>query len=83
MNNLNTIQPQTPNYPINSEVHMYHPTEMANALTPTSLFYSKYRHNRPNPTQRDFPLRLKISFLLDSGDLDCSKPNGNSYNKIG
>ena len=31
-----TIQPQHQNDPRNFEVHMYHPTEMANAVTPTS-----------------------------------------------
>ena len=46
---------------------MYHPTEMANALTPTSLFYTSYTHSSPNQHQRDYPSRLEISFLLDSG----------------
>ena len=52
---------------INFEIHMYHPTEMANALTPTSWFYSLYTHVSPNQNQRDYPSRLEISFLLDSG----------------
>ena len=46
---------------------MYHPTEMANALTPSSLFYSLYTPVSPNQNQRDYPSRLEISFLLDSG----------------
>ena len=46
---------------------MYHPTEMANASTPTSWFYSLYTHVSPNQTQRDYPSRLQIPFLLDSG----------------
>ena len=46
---------------------MYHPTEMANALTPTSWFYSLYTHASPNQNQRDYPSRLEISFLSDSG----------------
>ena len=46
---------------------MYHPTEMANALTPTSWFYSLYTHFSPNQTQRDYPSTLEISFLLDCG----------------
>ena len=46
---------------------MYHPTEMANALTPTSWFYTLYTHSSPNQNQRDYPSRLEISFLLDSG----------------
>ena len=47
---------------------MYHPTEMTNAVTPTSWFYSLYTHTPSNQTQRDFPSRLELSFLLDSGD---------------
>ena len=45
---------------------MYHPTEMANAVTPISWFYSLYTHTPLNQTQRDFPSRLEISFFLDS-----------------
>ena len=45
---------------------MYHPTEMANAVTPTSWFYSIYIHTPSNQIQCDNPSRLKISFLLDS-----------------
>ena len=66
-NKLNTIQSQTQNDPINSEVHMYHSTEKANAVTPISWFYSLYTHTSLSETQCDFPLRLEISFLLDSG----------------
>ena len=46
---------------------MYHPTEMANALTPTSWFYSLYTHTSSNQNHRDYPSRFEISFLLDSG----------------
>ena len=46
---------------------MYHPTEMANAVTPTSLLYSLYISTPSNQIQYDNPSRLKISFLLDSG----------------
>ena len=46
---------------------MYHPTEMANALTPTSWFYSLDTHASPNQNQRDYLSRLEISFLLESG----------------
>ena len=46
---------------------MYHPTEMANVVTPTSWFYPLYTHTPPNQTQRDYPSRLGISYLLDSG----------------
>ena len=46
---------------------MYHPTEMANDVTPTSWFYSLYTHTPSNQIQRDYPSRLEIPFLLDSG----------------
>ena len=46
---------------------MYHPTEMANAVTPTSWFYSTYTHTSSNQIQRDYPLGLDPPFLLDSG----------------
>ena len=57
---------------------MYHPTEMANALTHTSWFYSLYTHASPNQTQRDYLSRLEISFLLDSG-ASISVPNHHTY----
>ena len=66
-NKLNTIQPQHQNDPINFEVHMYHPTELANAVTPTNSFYSLYTHTPSNQFQRDYPSRLEISLLLDRG----------------
>ena len=46
---------------------MYHPTEKANAVTPTSWFYSLYTHTPSNQIQQDYPSRSEISFLLDSG----------------
>ena len=46
---------------------MYHPTKMANALTPTSWLHSLYTHKSANQNHRDYPSRLEISFLLDSG----------------
>ena len=46
---------------------MYHPTEMANALTPTSWFYSLYLHTPERHNDNDHPSRLEFSFLLDSG----------------
>ena len=46
---------------------MYHPTEMANALTPTSWFYSLYLHTPERHNDNDHPYRLEISFLLDDG----------------
>ena len=46
---------------------MYHPTEMANALTPTSWFYSLYLHTPETNTDKGHPSRSEISFLLDSG----------------
>ena len=46
---------------------MYHPTEMASAVTPTSWFYTLYTHTPSNQIQRDYQSRLKYLFLLDSG----------------
>ena len=66
-NKINIIQQQPSSDPIKFEIHMYHPTEMANALTPTSWFYTLYTHSSPSQNQRDYPSRLEISFLLDSG----------------
>ena len=43
-NKINIIQPQVQSEPIKFEVHMYHPTTMANAVTPTSWFYALYVH---------------------------------------
>ena len=61
------IQPQDQTEPIKFEVHMYHPTAMANAVTPTSWFYTLYVHTPSSITQKDNPSRLQIAFLLDSG----------------
>ena len=61
------IQQQDQSDPIKFEVHMYHPTAMANAVTPTSWFYTLYFHTPSSITQRDNPSRLEIAFLLDSG----------------
>ena len=46
---------------------MYDPTEMANAVTPTSWYYSLYIHTPSTQIQRENSSRLEISFLLDSG----------------
>ena len=43
-NKINMIQPQDQSDSKKFEVHMYHPTEMANAVTPTSWFYTLYVH---------------------------------------
>ena len=40
---------------------------MANAVTPTSWFYSLYIHTPSTQIQQENPYRLEISFLLDSG----------------
>ena len=61
------IQQQDQTDPINFEVHMYHPTAMANAVTPRSWFYTLYIHTPSSIVQRDNPSRLEIAFLLDSG----------------
>ena len=63
---VNNIQPQSSIDPINFEIHMYHPTEIANALTP-SWFYSLNTHASPNQNQRDYTPGLETSFLSDSG----------------
>ena len=60
------IQPQDQSDRIKFEVHMYHSTAMANAVTPTSWFYTLYVHTPSSITQRDNPSRLEIAFLLDS-----------------
>ena len=62
------IQQQDQSDPIKFEVHMYHPTAMANAVTPTSWFYTSYDLHTPSSiVQRDNPSRLEIAFFLDSG----------------
>ena len=65
-NKINMIQQQEQTDPINFEVHMYHPTALANAVTPTSWFYTLYVHTPSSIVQRDNPSRLEIAFLLDS-----------------
>ena len=60
------IQSQDQSEPINFEVHIYHPTAVANAVTPTSWFYTLYVHTPSSIVQKDNPSRLKIAFLLDS-----------------
>ena len=59
-NNFNTIQPKHQNDPFNFEVHMYRPTEMANAVTPTRWSYSLYTHTSSSQIQHDYPSRLEI-----------------------
>ena len=66
-NKINTIQTRDQSDPKKIEVHMYLPTAMANAVTPTSWFYTLYVHTPSSITQRDNPSRLEIAFLLDSG----------------
>ena len=60
-------QPQDQFEPLKFEVHIYHPTAMANAVTPTNWFYTLYVHTPSSIIQRDSPSRLDIAFLLDSG----------------
>ena len=58
---------------------------MANAVTPTSWFYTLYVHTPSIIVQRDNPSRLEIAFLLDSGASHfCIKlPNiHNSYETL-
>ena len=61
------LQQQDQSEPIKFEVHMYHPTAMANAVTPTSWFSALYVRTPSSITQRDNPSRLEIAFLLNSG----------------
>ena len=60
------IQSQDQSDPIKFEVHMYHPTAMANGVTPTSWFYTLYVHTPSSRVQKDNPSRHEIAFLLDS-----------------
>ena len=64
---MNMIQQQDQSDPIKFEVHMCHPTAIANAVTPTSWFYTLYVHTPSSITQRDNPSRLEIALLVDSG----------------
>ena len=57
------IQQQDQSDSIKFEVHMYHPTAMANAVTPTSWFYTLYVHTPSSIVQRENPSRLEIAFL--------------------
>ena len=65
-NKINMVQ-QDQSDPLKFEVYMYHPTAMANAVTPTSWFYTLYVHTPSSIVQRDNPSRLQIALLLDSG----------------
>ena len=60
-NKINMIQQQDQSDPIKFEVHMYHPTANANAVTPASWFYTLYVHTPSSITQRDNPSRLEIA----------------------
>ena len=61
------IQPRDQSEPIKFEVHVYHPTAMTNAVTPTCWFYTLYVHTPSSIIQRDNTSRLEIAFLLDGG----------------
>ena len=61
------IQSQDQSDPTKFEIHMYHPTEMANAVTPTSWFYTLYVYTPSSIIQENNPSRLEIAFLSDSG----------------
>ena len=61
------IQTKDQSDSIKFEVYMCHPTAMANAVTPTSWFYTLYVHTPSSIIQRDNPSRLEIAFFLDSG----------------
>ena len=66
-NKINMIQQQDQSDPIKFEVHLYHTTAIANAVTPTSWFYTLYVHTPSSIVQRDNPSRLEIAFFLDRG----------------
>ena len=61
------VQQRDQSDPIKFEVHMYHPTAIANAVTPTIWFYTLYVHTPSSIVQIDNPSRLEFAFLLDSG----------------
>ena len=58
-NTVTTGQTHSINDPLKFNVHTYHPTEMANALTPTSWFYSPYSHTSERHNKSDYPSRLE------------------------
>ena len=68
-NKINNIQTEQSNSPINFEFHMYHPTEMANALTPTSstlyiyILLKDFIFVRP----RCFHFTTQLSYLSYNG----------------
>ena len=72
---VNTSQTEQTSLPINFEIHMYYPTEMANALTPISWFYSLYLHTPERYNDNDHHSGLEISFLFDC----CASISGHNY----
>ena len=63
---INKIEHNKKSHNTNFELNMYHPTETANAITPTSWFYQLYVHT-PNQNLDTCSSRLEILFLLDTG----------------
>ena len=63
-NKINMVQPQDQSDPMKFEVHMYHPTAMANAVTPQVGFipYMFINHQAEHKG-----ITHPIAFLLDSG----------------
>ena len=55
-NKFNTVQTQSRNDHFKFLVHMYHPKEMANALTPKSWFYSLPSHTPERHNKSDYHL---------------------------
>ena len=51
---------------------------MVNALSPTRWFYSLFSHAPERQSKNEYPSRLEISFLLDSG-ASFSVPNYHTY----
>ena len=54
------IQQQDQADPIKFEVHMYHPKAIANAVTPTSWFYTLYVHTQSSIVHFIEPYTHKI-----------------------
>ena len=59
-NKIIMVQQQDQSDPINFGVHMYHPTAMANAVTPTSWFYTLYVHTPSSIAQEITHLDWKL-----------------------
>ena len=66
---------------MNFEAQMHHSTAIANALTPTSWYYSLNSPTLERHIILDYPSRIRIPIILDSG-VPCSVLNCPTYKKI-